>query len=112
MTLRRVVGLVLLVTIGFSSAEVVFADEGPEADGAAASMVQAAAAIDGQSEDPDPADDCSCLCACGCVNAQVMVTPEPAEFRTTGVQLDAPIQSPLVFAKRARARPHLRPPLA
>ncbi|MGH7504587.1 MAG: hypothetical protein ACRELX_03010 [Longimicrobiales bacterium] len=108
MRLRRAVGLLLLLTVGLSSAEVLLAGEEPPVT---SSAVAAALDTSAPAEESAP-DDCACLCACGCVNAQVVVAPEAAEFCVTGAGLLASADASLVFTKRARPRPHLRPPLA
>lgn len=113
MTFRRSIALILLLTVGLSSAEVLLADEEPPSSGesvaTAALDVLAEPASDNDSSD---GDDCACLCACGCVNAQVVVAPQATAFSIIGGHFLPRIDIPAGFAKRARARPHLRPPLA
>lgn len=113
MTLRRLIALVLLLTVGVSSAEVLFADEElPASSESIATAALAVLAEPASDNDSSEGDDCACLCACGCVNAQVVVAPQPTAFSITGGHFLPPIDVPAGFAKRARARPHLRPPLA
>ena len=112
MTLRRWIALVLLLTVGLSSAEVLLADEGPPSSSESVASAASAVLEPASDNDSSDEDDCACLCACGCVNAQVVVAPQPSAFSITGGHFSPPIDVPAGFAKRARARPHLRPPLA
>ncbi|MGH7577650.1 MAG: hypothetical protein ACREM1_21325 [Longimicrobiales bacterium] len=113
MMLRRAVGLLLLLTVAVSSAEVLLApDELPVVTSEVAASPMYVVLDASAPEDGSIPEDCACLCACGCVNAQVVVLLEPVEFCATGVELTGAVVISAAFARRARARPHLRPPLA
>ena len=93
--LGRLIHVVVLVCLGFSSAEVLWAEEGARTPFASAAEEPVSAAYPGASAPAAPdeeRDDCPCMCACACANAQVVVLPE----RTTGdATLPGPKPSPL-----------------
>lgn len=116
---RRWVALLLLVSVGTTSVEILLGEEHP-AEGAGVGLsapATAAAAVLGTPSESAPAedqvpDDCTCLCACACVNAQVVVTATPVEPPSGLCQPASLTNAMALFLKRARARPDLRPPLA
>ena len=93
--LGRFVHVVLLVCLGLSSAEVVWAEEGARTPFALGAEKPVPASYPGASAPAasDEERDCPCMCACACANAQVVVLPE----RTTAdATLPEPKASPVV----------------
>jgi len=110
--LRRVIGLLLLVSVSLSATEVLWgaAIEAP----AAASATALTTGPDGSppsagAEDEGMCDDCPCLCACGCAGAQ------PGEPPVAEVLTFEPVSSACRFATERhiasiRPDPDFRPP--
>lgn len=94
--LGQVIHVVVLVCLGFSSSEVLWAEEGAARTPFALAAEPVPASDPGASAPAGPdeeRDDCPCMCACACANAQVVVLPE----RTTGdATLPGPKASPVV----------------
>ncbi len=107
MTPRRVVSLLLFVSVATSSLEVVFADgPGLGADAQATDGPAGVVTADLESERGSSGDDCTCLCACACSGAQLVVGPP----RVALVFADAPLHEvvPEVELAPERIYPRLR----
>jgi hypothetical protein len=88
--MRRLMALVLLGCVGWSSVEVLWAEESLPIAKTAVSAVATTA-------DPDSSgdDDCACLCACGCHAARVVVEAAFAcELLLTLVPIEAASRLP------------------
>ena len=117
-SLQRLVSLLLLVSIGASSVEVVFGENG--LTGASAQSVSVGSPDTSAGGDlpgapgqpPGETSDCACLCACACTGANSAVVPAVvfADFEVCRSELPPP-DFGHVHPLEAPSPP-FRPPLA
>lgn len=121
MILRRLVGLVMVLTLGLSSAEVLLADARGGTSSNESAVTTPFTASGGTSVGPDDSEapaqgggeaNCFCLCACTCAGAQVAVLPS-ADVAPASCNAPAgPISSPDLTLAGQPHKPDLRPPRA
>ena len=118
-SVQRLLSLLLLVSIGLSSVEVVFGDAGPAGSSAAQAVSVGSPEVSAGGDLPSApgrptgeTSDCACLCACVCAGANSAVVPVVvfAEFQALGSELPPPDLG-RVHPLEAPSPP-FRPPLA
>jgi hypothetical protein len=116
--LVRLVAAALVVCVGLSSVEVLWADAPAPAERSAAVLYAGdsagAPSVVASPDHTAPADtdDCPCLCACHCPGAQLVVGPAPAAEEPPAPARAFSVPAPQPAPTSATPHRHLRPPLA
>ena len=105
---RRVTALVLLLTIGLSSVEVLLPGEARAASSAGAIVADAS----GADTQRAARADCTCLCACGCMDAQVVVLADAVVPLGPYLTFTEVVPAPSSVVVSVEPFPQFRPPRA